>query len=267
MKNPFSQNELPFKALETLGLFVKGEMLLEDVDFKALLSGRRTSLVSLSGLSTALIQIEKLDARLSLMRSPKGEVELRLHPIYKNAQGHALLSGHEAALLSSGKKDFVQKTFQDSTGGTSLMNFEYDALTRDFITYFPDEVQAPDRVNGFPLSAEQRMQFKRGEVLELDDGTRFQHRASESKGMLSNRAALVLAVTAAGGSSYLLVRGIGSLKGEEGLQVDYHTPAYKEAFAAMQAHLQQDAPQSSSNHLGIEDSSQQRRGIGPFHSR
>ena len=267
METLFNQNELPFQALETLGLSVDADMLLDSMDLKALLAGRRTGMLSLSGLSTEQFQIERLDARLSLLRNPKGEVELRLHPIYKNVQGHPLLSGQEVALLSSGKKDVVQKGFQDSNGGTSLMNFEYDALTKDFITYFPDEVQAPDFVNGHPLSAEQQASFKRGEVLEIADGIRLQHRASEPKGLLSDRAALVLSILVDGGLSYLLIRGIRSIKGEEGQQVDYNTPAYQRAFGDMQRSLQQDGPSNFGQTPGSERNTEQSKGRGPSHSR
>ncbi|KQS36149.1 DUF4099 domain-containing protein [Pedobacter sp. Leaf194] len=263
----FSQNDLPFQAMEALGLSTDDDVLLESTDFKALLAGRRTGLLTLSGLSTEYFQIERLDARLSLQRNLKGEVELRLHPIYKNVQGHSLLSGQEVSLLSSSKEDFLQKGFQDSTGGTSLMIFEYDALTRDFITYFPEEVQVPDFVNGYALSPAQQSGFKRGEALELEDGTRLQHRASESKGILSNRAALVLSVVVDGGQSYFLIRGIRAIKGEEGQQVDYNTPGYKQAFAEMQRSLQLDTPARTGYGLGFKDETQQSRGLGPAQSR
>ena len=62
----FSQNDLPFQAMEALGLSTDDDVLLESTDFKALLAGRRTGLLTLSGLSTEYFQIERLDARLSL---------------------------------------------------------------------------------------------------------------------------------------------------------------------------------------------------------
>jgi len=97
-------------------------------------------------------------------------------------------------------------------------------------------------------------------------GTRLQHRAGESKGMLSDRSALILSVLFDGGISYLLMRGIRALRGEEGQQVDYNTAAYKEAFSAMQRSLRQDVPEVPKK--GYEaDERQQSRGTGPFHSR
>ncbi|WP_231490298.1 DUF3945 domain-containing protein [Pedobacter sp. Leaf170] len=114
-----------------------------------------------------------------------------------------------------------------------IIYVEYDKLTKDFVGYDVSKVQAPDRINGMLLSEEDKSAFKRGNLLELADGTKIQHRASEPKGIISDRKALVLSVLIDGGISYLLLRGIRSLS-ENVDQKDHLTPAFNSALAEME---------------------------------
>ncbi|MDN3586172.1 DUF4099 domain-containing protein [Pedobacter aquatilis] len=233
MKTQFNISELPLSQFEALGIYQDRQLLLEPEEIACLLSGRRTTLVSLHELKGKDFTIERLDARLSLQRAPSGQVELLLHPIYKNPRAHPLLSDDEMQELISGDKSFVARAIEREEGWATMYNIEYDKLTKDFVGYDVSKVQAPERVNGMLLDEEEKSAFQRGEILELADGTKIQHRASEPKGILSDRKALVLSVLLDGGISYLLVRGIRSLY-ENTEQKDHRSPAFNSALAEME---------------------------------
>lgn len=233
MKTQFNISELPLAQFEALGIYQDRQLLLEPEEISTLLSGRRTTLVSLHDLKGKDFTIERLDARLSLHRTPIGEVELLLHPIYKNPRAHPLLSEGEMQDLISGTKPYVARAVEREEGWATMYNIEFDKLTKDFVGYDVSKVQAPERVNGMLLGEEEKSAFQRGELLELADGTKIQHRASEPKGILSDRKALVLSVLLDGGISYLLLRGIRSLN-ENMEQKDHRTPAFNSALAEME---------------------------------
>lgn len=259
MNHLFNAQELPIAALQQLGLFAHGEILMDKADLEALLSGRRTGLLSLADLRADNFVIDRLDARVSLTHNSSKQAEIRLHPIYKKAIAHPLLSEAESKRLISGEQDYIQKKYADSLGGNSLMNFEYDKITKDFVSYFPQQVQVPQAVNGFLLSRVQELSFQNGEMLELDDGTRIQHRASEGKGLRANRAALILSVLLDGAVSHYLLQGIAALNNQP--QSSYATSAYQDAHLIMQEQLRK----TRDNAHDI--SSQQYSGLGSHRSR
>jgi len=172
MKTPFDVKELPLSKLEALGIYHDQQLLLSPSQVQALLAGRRTDLISLHEIKGADFLIERLDARLSLRRQDSGEVELFIHPIYKQPRVHPLLNHQETQELISGKRSFIGKAVEQEEGRSTMVNIEYDPLTKDFVSYDVSKVQAPDRVNGMLLSEEEKSTFRRGEVLELEDGTR-----------------------------------------------------------------------------------------------
>lgn len=233
MKTQFNISELPLSQFEALGIYQDRQLLLEPEEISTLLSGRRTTLVSLHELKGTDFTIERLDARLSLHRSPSGEVELLLHPIYKYPRAHPLLNEEEMQSLITGAKSYVARAVEREEGRAGMFNIEYDKLTKDFVGYDVSKVQAPERVNGMLIDEEEKSAFQRGEVLELADGTKIQHRASEPKGIISDRKALVLSVLLDGGISYLLLRGIRSLS-ENMDQKEHRTPAFNSAIAEME---------------------------------
>ncbi|TCD07701.1 DUF4099 domain-containing protein [Pedobacter frigidisoli] len=233
MQTLFSTSELPLSQLEKLGIYHQGQLMLEPDEISALLSGRRTELIPLRELKGDGFAIERLDARLSLARNTTGEIDVLIHPIYTQVLPHPLLSAQETQELISGNVDFVGKRVEREEGRSIMMNFEYDPKTREFVSYDVSEVQAPDLVNGMLLSEEQRSSFRRGETLKMPDGTMLQHRASEPKGLRSDRNALILSVFLDGGISYMLLRGIRSIS-EKVNQLDYQTPAFSRALQEMQ---------------------------------
>jgi len=235
MKNPFNVNELPLEEMEILGIVdPDGNYAISQEDVEALLAGRRTSLVSLNELQAGGFRIEHLDAKLSLSREPDGKVAFKLHPIYKNPVKPELLDDDEAQALVSGKQTIIQK-IKPGPGKQEIV-FEYDSDTREFVSYDPALVLAPDKINGYKLKDWQKDDFKKGFRVELPDGTELQHRATDPKGVRADRAALIFSVLIDGGISYLLIRGIRHLMNSNKAQADGLTPAFQKAQAEMEKH-------------------------------
>jgi hypothetical protein len=88
-------------------------------------------------------------------------------------------------------------------------------------------------VNGEILSEKKKKAFQNGEVVELNDGTRIQHSSTDSKGIRSDRKALILSVLLDGGISYLLLRGLRNLSGSTDPQKEGYTKGYNQALADM----------------------------------
>jgi len=233
MKTQFQPSDLPLAQLEKLGIYYQDQLLLDPEEISALLSGRRTPLVSLHNLTGEKFEIERLDARLSLHKDEYNRVELLIHPIYHSPRIHPLLTELEMHMLIQGKKDFIAKSIQIEEGISAMYNIEYDPVTNDFVGYSVPDVQAPDLVNGIMLDLEQKEIFKKGGLVELPDGTRFQHRVTQPKGLLADRRELILSVLIDGGISYLLTKEIQPLTAIS-KQLDHRTPAFDKTLADMQ---------------------------------
>lgn len=234
MNSLFLEQELPLNDLKKLGLYKDGKPAIEPDDLDALLSGRRTDLISMSNLQSDGFRIERLDAKLSLNRSPDGKITVQLHPIYKEAQRHPLLIDLEADQLEQGTISNVQKTYYTPEGKRKSWVIEYDSETKEFISYDPDKVEVPEKVNGEALSDIQKELYRNGGLVQLSDGTLFQHRASERKGILSDRAALIFSVLLDGGLSYLLIRGLRNILNNPHQQKDEYSEAYNQVRHEME---------------------------------
>lgn len=105
-------------------------------------------------------------------------------------------------------------------------------------------------------------------MIELADGTRIQHSATESKGIRSDRKALILSVLLDGGISYLLLRGIRNLVGNSDAQKEGYTKGYNQALAdSMVGKPKREAEMTVGEHIDYSRASQHSRGYGRTTSR
>ena len=230
--NQFKDNELPLKELERLGLYIQGRILLKRDDINALLAGRRTELTNFKDLKFEGLSIPELDAKLSLKKDQDGTVNLNVHPIYKVARNHELLNENESQKLQSGEIDNIVKEQEVQKGKIRKIIIEYDEQTKEFISYDPEQVNVPVKVNSEELSEEQKKKFKNGQVVELSDGTKFQHTALNPKGLRSDNKRLALSILFDAGISYLVYRGIQALKNRAAkFQNEGFTNGYNQAIA------------------------------------
>jgi len=232
METPIKEKELPIVELEKLGLYKDGALTLQDSDIAALLAGRRTELRSLYDLEMDGFKMRQLDAKLSLLREEDGKVALKIHPIYNEVQLHPLLDEKETKQLLAGKLDSVSKTIDDRGVERKLL-IEYDEQTKEFVSYYPYQVEVPFKVNGEMLNEKQKRAFQHGEVVELSDGTRLRHSATDNKGIKSDAKRLIFSVLFDGGLSYLVMRGLRHLAANGDLQKEGYTKGYNQALADM----------------------------------
>ena len=232
METPIKEKELPIVELEKLGLYKDGALTLPDGDVAALLAGRRTELRSLYNLEMDGFKMGQLDAKLSLLREEDGKVTVKIHPIYNEVQPHPLLDEKETKQLLNGKLDAISKTFDDK-GIERRLIIEYDEQTKEFISYYPYQVEVPIKINGEMLNEKQKKAFQHGEVVELEDGTRLRHSAADSKGVKSDAKRLIFSVLLDGGLSYLVMRGLRHLASNGDLQKEGYTKGYNQALADM----------------------------------
>jgi hypothetical protein len=207
----FDVQELPMAELQKIGLAQNGLISLKEDDLQALLAGRRTGMLRLENLTGDGMHIPMIDAKLSFKRNAQGNMDMLLHPIYKEATYPEYLTDVEAEKLQNGTAVNIEKVVTDKEGHRQDILIEYDPETREFIITDSEKILVPDMVNNEFLSLEQRERYKKGKEVQLADGTVFQYSGTDKKGMVSNKLALVASLIVDGGLSYILYKGLNAL--------------------------------------------------------
>lgn len=211
----FDEQDLPMEDLQKIGLVEKGRINLDGDDLKALLSGRRTNMLRLENLSSENFHIPAIDAKLSLKPGPDGELKLMLHPIYRQARHPTYMTDAQAETLVKDRAVNLEKMIFDDEGKLTDVFVEFDKDTNEFIVTDCEKVLAPDKVNNEPLTPGQKERYRKGKEVELSDGTKFQHSATEPQGIRSNRLALIASIIVDGGVSYILYKSLNALFGQK----------------------------------------------------
>ncbi|OKS88808.1 DUF4099 domain-containing protein [Mucilaginibacter polytrichastri] len=211
----FKEAELPFHDLGLVGLISGDRVLLEEADLKALLSGRRTQLIQLENLEFAGIKIASLKAKLSLVTGADGKPELLVHPTYLRSTAPTYLTEEESWALETGDELSLEKDIIDANGQKKRVLIEFDRETNQFLETDEEKVEAPDEINGYPLTPDQKAKYKRGQEVEVPDGTKVKYTATTREGIRANRIALIASIVFDGGITYLLFHGIKALIGQK----------------------------------------------------
>jgi hypothetical protein len=231
-----NETQLPMRDLETIGLAAGGQLLLNEDDLKALLSGRRTGLLQLHDLEAENIKIKSLDAKISLKRNPVGNAELLIHPVYRKPATPDFLDDFEAKQLEKGELPSLLKITKDNKGNTKEVLVEYDKDTREFIVSDTEKILAPDMVNGEFLTPAQKENYRKGKEVKMPDGTRFNYSATVVRGIRSNKLALIASILIDGGLSYMVYRGLNALFNQKRDETEATklSPAYYNAVRDME---------------------------------
>lgn len=184
MKNKLNINDLPIKELEQIGLYSNGEIKLNSLNIQALLQGKRTELIRLE-LRKGNDSIN-LQAKLSYINNI-----LKIHPIYKEPQLHPLLSAKDASLLIHGRANIIVK---NDIQNMSLLFVEYDAQTREFISFNPQRIPKIVEVNHRALSKLQQEFLAKGELVQLHDGTQIQYSAQSFLKIHTDKSNITLTI-------------------------------------------------------------------------
>ena len=233
MEYLFNEAELPLEALQALNLFEKGRLSIDNDNLEAMFSGRRSSLLAIKDIQLENFKIARLEARLSLHRAEDGNVELLIHPIYRSAQQHHLLDQQAHEQLISGEKDRHVMEVDTGTNRPKKMVIEYDAETREFVSYDSEKVQVPSHVNGEELDPDQQTAYRLGQAVSIYDDTTVQYRVSEPKGILANTEKLILTFDNKRGVEHVILSGISNLRDSFHRQLDYNSASYQRALQIM----------------------------------
>ena len=240
----FEEEDIPIAEFENIGLSKDGRISLGEHDLKALLSGGRTEMLRLQGLEDGDIKIMNVDAKLSLRRNDEGGLDLLLHPVYREIMLPAYLTDEEAEELAAGELSTINKTIEID-GVKKEVLIEFDKDTREFVVTDTERILVPDLVNNETLTADQKIRFKKGKAIELQDGARLRYSATSTDGLRANRLHLIVSLLMDGGITYLLYKGLKALstKKEDQPTEDYSKGYYqaledmsKKAKQTMQYH-------------------------------
>ncbi|WP_232835096.1 DUF4099 domain-containing protein [Pleomorphovibrio marinus] len=228
------EKTLPMQELRLFGIYKDGKFTIPEEQVRALQDGKMTDVVELKDLKGKDIHIESLPARLSIVRGTDGNPSLRIDPVYRFPDSHPKLSKEESERLIRGDIANIRKNYVDREGNVGTEIIAYDKATRQFMSYDPRVVQAPEAVNNEKLTAEQKRKYKEGETVELSDGTQFQFSTVDRKGIRSNRKGLVLSVLLDGGISYLLFTGVRRMMGIKSSEEQSYSKGYQDGLKKMQ---------------------------------
>lgn len=262
LKEIFKEKDLPINDLEKIGLAAKSKLLIDVDDLQAILSGNRSDMISLRNLSADGLNIDQLDAKISIKPNANGKLDLMIHPIYKEPNYPSFLTSIEAQELQSGESINISKPTMDDWGNKKEVLVEFDRDTKEFIITDSDKVIVPDLVNNEQLTLEQKERYRKGKEVELKDGTVFQMNNVDRKGMVSNKTALIVSLLLDGGISYLLMSGLRALNGlrnDEAKSREF-SKGYEQALKEMNAQLNQTTKQADVLETGTRKSSEYSRG-------
>ena len=235
MKN---QNGLPMKDLEIFGVVKDGKFTIPEKEVYALKSGGMTDIVELKDLKGKDFQIDRLPARLSIVRGEDGNPSLRIDPVYREPNRHPNLNEEERTQLVKKELANIKKSYVDKDGNIQSEIIEYDERTKQFLSYNPRDIKAPQSVNGFELNPQQKKNYKEGETVQLADGTELQLSPSSPKGIRSNESGLVVSVLLDGGISYLLMTGINRMTGKKSQEEKAYSEGYLQAIKEVQKQVE-----------------------------
>lgn len=207
----FEERALPIEQLEEIGIAKNGRILLEPDNLRALLEGRRSEMIKLENLNFAGFNIASLNAKLSLKPAKNGGLDILIHPLYVDILPPSYLTLDEIESLEKGETASVQKTIKGEDGKPQDVLVEFDRETNEFIITDTDKILVPDMVNSEYLTADQKERYRKGKIVELSDGTKFQFAGTERQGIRSDKLALIASVLVDGGLSYILYKGLNAL--------------------------------------------------------
>lgn len=217
---------LPMQDLRIFGIYKDGKFTIPEEQVRALRNGRMTDIVELKNLKGKDVEIDSLPARLSIVKGDNGEPSLRIDPVYREPNSHPHLSEEERQRLIRSEIANIKKSYVDKNGNVQTEIIEYDQETKQFMSFDPRAIKAPEAVDGHKLTPEQKKRYKEGEVVELADGTDFQLSTIDKRGIRSNRNGLILSVILDGGLSYLLVIGIQRMLGKKSKEEESYSQGY-----------------------------------------
>lgn len=148
--------------------------------------------------------------------------------------------------------------FQPERKKEQIQVYEFDKETNSFVAIDSDDVLVPEEVNGMPLSEQQKVKLKKGQPVEMGDGTVVQASPAnvKNKFLHSNRRLLLASVLLDGGMSFALIKGVqliaNQLNKNNGQDLEYNK-GYRDALAKVQADLERKTKEFPNNKEIVQD--------------
>jgi hypothetical protein len=182
----FQKFEEPIKEMTRIGLIdpETEDYQIDPEQVNVMLEGRRTSFISLSKTTAGGFHLSDLEGKMSLDFDNDGNARFNIHTIKHRPDSPIYLYDKECETLINGKISHVVHDGNPENMRGKVI--EYDKDLRDFIVYEANDIIAPDAINGFQLSPQQKVDFRFGRVIEFTDGTKVLHKETEPNGILSN---------------------------------------------------------------------------------
>ncbi|WP_312352565.1 DUF4099 domain-containing protein [Sphingobacterium siyangense] len=150
------------------------------------------------------------------------------------------------------------KDYIEAEKSEQIVVYEFDKETNSFVALNSEDILVPEEVNGMPLSEQQKQKFKKGQVVELPDGTVVQTSPAKSQSnfLHSNRKLLVASVLLDGGLSFFLVKGIQlihEMSNRGNQEKQEYNKGYRDALAKIQADLERKSKEYPNDKEILED--------------
>lgn len=120
--------------------------------------------------------------------------------------------------------------------------YEYDPHTNSTVRTDDRQYLLPEQINGIDLSPREKERLRKGEDVELRDGSRLQLSPASETRFRSNRRLLLATLILDGGLSYAIFKGVNALL-ENGKKVEQEKQDYSRGYMDALKKVQQDLEQ------------------------
>lgn len=158
------------------------------------------------------------------------------------------LAGLEAILAQDNSQQTMQRlkwkveALTQEKAEERMALYEFDHQTNSTVRTDDRQYLLPDQINGVDLSPREKERLRKGEDVELKDGSRLQVSPASEAGFRSNRRLLLASIIIDGGISYAIYKGVNALI-ENGKKVDQQDPDYSKGYADALKKVQKDLEQ------------------------
>ncbi|GHA81801.1 DUF4099 domain-containing protein [Pontibacter akesuensis] len=161
----FDIKDLPYAQFEKLGLSRKDVLDMKPENLASMLSGNRTSLMTLH-LELSGGQRVEADVKLSLFRNPDNSLSIQVHPVRAHVRNDIGATEKEIEQLKRG--ELLLRDHTAKNGETEKHFFQLDPETNEIVRARVRDFVVPSAIKDVVLSADQKERLRQGKVVELE---------------------------------------------------------------------------------------------------
>ena len=171
----YNENMIDWEGLKNIG--VSKEMLERMGVLDGMLKGYKTNKLVQLSLNLPGLATVRMDARLSFMSNPNGEVTLGIHGIRREPElerpyfGHIFTEEDKRNLRESGNLGRVVNLDFRNNGNAEPCLVSLDKVTNELVAVRQEHVFIPDEIKGVKLEPDEIARLKNGEAVYVDGMT------------------------------------------------------------------------------------------------